>query len=286
MSVMRSPNRKRKRLLMPTPDLASVVLASRAPNQLRAWYGSVFNVAPDADGWLRFGRVAVKIESRENIADTAAEPARVIPNYHVADLQILAVRLSEHHAQWMVPVEYRAESGAWFATVADPDGNYLQLIQLTAEYWLRRRERRTGAVSTRTGLADASISARLPAQDLDRARAFYADRLGLRPVEQRDGALRYQCGGDSFALFTSSGRPSGEHTQLAFYVADIEQTVADLRERGLVFDKPSIPDLPSRDGIVDIPGNYPSTGATGERAIWFHDSEGNLLGLAQFTMPS
>jgi hypothetical protein len=46
-----------------------------------------------------------------------------------------------------------------------------------------------------------------------------------------------------------------------------------------------MPGLSSRDGIVDIPGNYPSTGSVGERARWFHDSEGNLLGLGQMVMP-
>ena len=41
-------------------------------------------------------------------------------------------------------------------------------------------------------LTDARIEARLPAQDLDRARAFYADKLGLEPVEERPGGLRYR----------------------------------------------------------------------------------------------
>ena len=43
-----------------------------------------------------------------------------------------------------------------------------------------------------------------------------------------------------------------------------------------------IPGLPMVDGIVDIPGNYPSKGR-GERGAWFRDSEGNLLGLGQPT---
>jgi hypothetical protein len=41
----------------------------------------------------------------------------------------------------------------------------------------------------------------------------------------------------------------------------------------------------TEDGIADIQGQYPSTGAIGERAAWFHDSEGNLLGVAQLVMP-
>ena len=45
---------------------------------------------------------------------------------------------------------------------------------------------------------------KLPAQDLDRARRFYRDRLGLEPVEEREGGLRYVCGTTEFHIFASS----------------------------------------------------------------------------------
>jgi catechol 2,3-dioxygenase-like lactoylglutathione lyase family enzyme len=121
-------------------------------------------------------------------------------------------------------------------------------------------------------LSSARISGRLPAQDLGRARRFYAEVLGLEPVEERPGGLRYEGASGSFSLFESSGRPSGEHTQLAFSVDDLDATVAELQARGVSFDE---------FGIVEVEGNYPSTGATGERAAWFRDSEGNLIGLGQ-----
>jgi catechol 2,3-dioxygenase-like lactoylglutathione lyase family enzyme len=74
---------------------------------------------------------------------------------------------------------------------------------------------------------DSKVAARLPAQDLDRARAFYAERLGLEPADERPGGLLYRVGGGEFALFRSSGRTSGEHTQMGFEVADIETAVAE-----------------------------------------------------------
>jgi catechol 2,3-dioxygenase-like lactoylglutathione lyase family enzyme len=40
----------------------------------------------------------------------------------------------------------------------------------------------------------SDVATRLPAQDLSRARAFYAEKLGLEPTEERPGGLRYQCG--------------------------------------------------------------------------------------------
>ena len=36
-------------------------------------------------------------------------------------------------------------------------------------------------------------------------------------------------------------------------------------------------------GIAEVEGNYPSKGATGERAAWFRDSEGNMLGMGELT---
>jgi catechol 2,3-dioxygenase-like lactoylglutathione lyase family enzyme len=129
-------------------------------------------------------------------------------------------------------------------------------------------------------LENGSVAARLPAQDLARARAFYADKLGLEPVEERDGGLRYVCAAGEFALFESTGTASGHHTQMAWEVEDIDATVRELRARGVVFEEYDSPGLETVDGIADIDGNYPSKGS-GERGAWFRDSEGNVLGIGQ-----
>jgi hypothetical protein len=73
-----------------------------------------------------------------------------------------------------------------------------------------------------------------------------------------------------------AGASDGSFTQLGFYVDDIESTVAALRGRGVVFEE-----YPGcRNSIMNVEGNYPSKGS-GERAAWFRDSEGNMLGIAQ-----
>jgi len=130
-------------------------------------------------------------------------------------------------------------------------------------------------------LRSSKVAARLPAQDLARARAFYSERLGLEPADERPGGLLYRMQGGEFALFQSTGRASGEHTQFGFEVEDIEATVAELRARGVVFEDVDVPGLRTRDGIAEIEGNYPSKGASGERAAWFRDSEGNVIGIGQ-----
>src|SRR6478672_11771073 len=112
---------------------------------------------------------------------------------------------------------------------------------------------------------------RLPARDLDRARAWYRDVLGLEPAEERPGGILYRLGdGSAFALFASSGRASGEHTQMGFEVEDLDAAVAELRGRGLELLTFEVPGFEVRDGIVEVPGNYPSKGV-GERAVWFRD---------------
>ncbi|HEY1596367.1 MAG TPA: VOC family protein [Thermoleophilaceae bacterium] len=130
-------------------------------------------------------------------------------------------------------------------------------------------------------LRDARIATRLPAQDLERARAFYSEKLGLEPVDERPGGLLYRCASGEFALFASAGASSGGFTQMGFEVDDIEATVRELRERGVVFEEYDLPGMRTVEGIADIDGNYPSKNARGERGAWFRDSEGNMLGVGQ-----
>ncbi|AXB47704.1 VOC family protein [Amycolatopsis albispora] len=125
-------------------------------------------------------------------------------------------------------------------------------------------------------LRDARIEARIPTQDLERARRWYAEKLGLEPVEEREGGLRYEGAAGVFCLFASAGAADGSFTQLAFNVDDIDATVAALRARGVVFEEYE----GTVGGIIEIDGNYPSKGR-GERGAWFRDSEGNMLGIGQ-----
>lgn len=115
---------------------------------------------------------------------------------------------------------------------------------------------------------------KLPAQDVERARAFYRDVLGFEPARDHLSHLFYECGGASFLVFPSSGSPSGTHDQLGFAVDDVEAAAETLRARGVeleTYDPP--PGCTFRDGIMDY-------GAV--RAAWFKDTEGNLISIAQF----
>ena len=119
-----------------------------------------------------------------------------------------------------------------------------------------------------TAIAEAT----LPAKDLDRAKNFYAERLGLVPTSEDKTGVHFVVGGTRFRLFRSGGSASGSHTQLALMVGDIDAQVQTLRGRGLSFEVYDYPNLKTVDGIADL--GY-------ARAAWFKDSEGNLLGIAE-----
>jgi catechol 2,3-dioxygenase-like lactoylglutathione lyase family enzyme len=119
-------------------------------------------------------------------------------------------------------------------------------------------------------LQAARIATRLPVRDLDRARAWYSEKLGLDPVEERPGGLLYRGASGAFVLFASAGAASGESTQMAFEVDDIEAAVAEMKRRGVVFDEVDIPGMTTVGGIATIEGNYPSKGV-GELGAWFRD---------------
>ena len=130
-------------------------------------------------------------------------------------------------------------------------------------------------------LKDGRVATRIPVRDLEKARAWYADKLGLEPAEERPGGLLYTFAKGEFALFESTGASSGTHTQMGWEVDDIEATVAELKRRGVEFDEYEMPGMNVEDGLVEVQANYPSKGGRGERAAWFRDLDGNLFGLGQ-----
>jgi len=122
-------------------------------------------------------------------------------------------------------------------------------------------------------LTSAHVNAALPAQDLDRAKAFYRDKLGLQPFEDDGSNVRFRVAdGSEFNVFRTSGAPSGTHTQMAFVVEDIAGEVKDLKSRGVAFEDYDFPGLKTKDSIAE---------AGDAKAAWFKDSEGNMLSIVQ-----
>jgi hypothetical protein len=121
---------------MKRPSLDSILLASTDPDRLHSWYVAALDPEEDTkvDTYLvlRFGGVHVLIDRRDDVSATNPEPGRVILNFDVADARSIAARLDEMGARWVAELEDR--DGSLFATAIDPDGNYVQIIQLSDEH--------------------------------------------------------------------------------------------------------------------------------------------------------
>ena len=118
-------------------------------------------------------------------------------------------------------------------------------------------------------LANAPVTTMLPVKDLDRARAFYEGKLGLKPVGLKpDGKFTYDCGGATLALFPKEGGTKADHTAVSFRVPDIAASIAELKRAGVTFEDYDFPGLKTV-GHVCVLG--------AEKAAWFLDTEGNIL---------
>lgn len=120
-------------------------------------------------------------------------------------------------------------------------------------------------------LDSASVTANIPAADLERARAFYADRLGLTPSQQVEGImLLYRtAAGSTFSVYQTEFAGQAGHTIAQWHVTDVDATVRDLRAKGVTFEHYDMPG-------VEWDNDVASMGGMG-KAAWFKDSESNIL---------
>ncbi len=120
-------------------------------------------------------------------------------------------------------------------------------------------------------LNDSKVEANIPASDLDRARDFYADKLGLTPRESFGGeALAFEtAGGTRFNVYRTEYAGRAGHTIAQWHVSDIESEVRELKGKGVVFEVYDMPGVEWDGEVATLPGMG--------RAAWFKDSEGNIM---------
>jgi catechol 2,3-dioxygenase-like lactoylglutathione lyase family enzyme len=120
-------------------------------------------------------------------------------------------------------------------------------------------------------LDKATVTANIPAADLARARAFYADKLGLIPSHEMDGiVLVYRTAtGSAFSIYQTEYAGQAGHTIAQWHVADVDAVVRGLKAKSVVFEHYDMPGVDWNDDVA-------SMGDMG-KAAWFKDSENNIL---------
>jgi len=125
-------------------------------------------------------------------------------------------------------------------------------------------------------LKDRPMFASLPAHDIERAKRWYEEKLGLTPMQDLGpGGLLYNTGGSQWLIYQTPSAGTGKQTVGGFVVPDIDETMRDLRAKGVTFEDYALGDKgPTTDNGV---ARDPAGGA----AAWFKDSEDNILALTQ-----
>lgn len=115
---------------MTTLKPGSMLLGSNRPTELRAWYVKALAPESTGDGAIDLGGFLLVIDGRDDVEAKNNEPGRMIVNFHVDDFDAVQAQLNAAGVEW-ISVEDRAKGR--FGTFADPDGNYLQIIEWKKE---------------------------------------------------------------------------------------------------------------------------------------------------------
>jgi catechol 2,3-dioxygenase-like lactoylglutathione lyase family enzyme len=115
----------------------------------------------------------------------------------------------------------------------------------------------------------------LPASDLERAKRWYSEKLGLEPASEGEyGDIHYEIGGATFLVYQSEFAGTNKATAAGFRVEDFDSAIAKLRAAGVEFEEVDFGEFGATvDGVITMPDSN-------DKAAWFKDSEGNILSLS------
>ena len=127
------------------------------------------------------------------------------------------------------------------------------------------------------GLSDGSVETLLAVSDLDRARQFYEQKLGLVPREEadEDQGVHYPCadGTRIFVYLSPAHAGMSEGTVAGWLVDDLDQTMDELASRGVEFERYDQPGLKTDERGVFDAGRF--------RPAWIKDPDGNNRALTE-----
>ena len=120
--------------------------------------------------------------------------------------------------------------------------------------------------------ANRKATAMLPAKDVDRAVAWYADKLGLKPAQHDENGASFAFTGVNAFLYKSEYAGTAQNTAISFDSPDLEADMPVMRGKGVVFLDYDLPGLKTVNHVFD---------SGSEKCAWFRDTEGNYLCLHQ-----
>jgi catechol 2,3-dioxygenase-like lactoylglutathione lyase family enzyme len=122
-------------------------------------------------------------------------------------------------------------------------------------------------------LGKADATPMIAVKDLDRARKFYEDTLGLKPKDEwGDEGVTLKSGDTLFNVYRSEFAGTNKATALTFQVNDIAKEVGELKDKGIFFEHYDLPGL-EQHGDLHV--------AEGFKTAWFKDPDGNILSLIE-----
>ena len=120
-------------------------------------------------------------------------------------------------------------------------------------------------------LGDQKSNTTVTVKDLNVAAAFYEGVLGLEEISREVGEMiSYRCGASVIDVYRSSFAGSNRGTAITWAVDDIEEVIASLKWKGVIFEHYDMPGL-RRQGDLHIGNNM--------KTAWFKDPDGNILNL-------
>jgi catechol 2,3-dioxygenase-like lactoylglutathione lyase family enzyme len=123
------------------------------------------------------------------------------------------------------------------------------------------------------GLSDHTVEAAMAVSDLERAKSFYEDQLGLVRGEEEEQGVRYPCaqGSGIFVYLSPENAGKSPATLAGWSVDDLDQTMDELAARGVVFERYDQPGLQTDERGVFDAGRF--------RAVWVRDPDGNTIAI-------
>jgi catechol 2,3-dioxygenase-like lactoylglutathione lyase family enzyme len=126
-------------------------------------------------------------------------------------------------------------------------------------------------------LKDCKVGALMAVSDLETARRFYEDQLGLEPGEVEEEAVRYFCGEESslFVYLQPQHAGASSATLAGWTVDDLDQIMDALTSRGVQFEQYDQPGIRTDERGVFDGGDF--------RAAWVKDPDGNTMAITEFS---